>query len=136
MLSSSRPQRSARAIQTSSPTILSMRRGSAASSSPPSSSNAFPALETFTSQKIVTSPSSRMTGSKALDHARAAEAPGRDAAESHRLVDILLEIAIQSMLEQSRIAVVVFGRDDDQAIRSEHRLCEFRVFDRLASIHG
>jgi len=67
---------------------------------------------------------------------RAAEASSRDAAQSHRFVDVLLEIAVQGMLEQSRIAVVVLGRDDDQAIRSKHRLRKCRVLDGLASVHG
>src|SRR5690349_17063116 len=60
----SRPYRSVFAIQISSPRNLSIRRTKDGSCSSPSSLKTLPTPPKFTSQKMVTRPSSRSTGSE------------------------------------------------------------------------
>src|SRR4029077_5652015 len=62
-----------------------------------------------------------------LYDARSAEAARRDAAEADRLVDVLLQVRVEDVLEQSRIAVVVLGRHDDERVRAHAELREARV---------
>src|ERR1051326_1457101 len=49
-------------------------------------------------------------GQQVLDAPRAAERPGRYSHDPDGLVDVLLEAAVEHVLEQPRVAVVVLGR--------------------------
>ena len=78
-----------------------MRRGSAWTSNVPLSSNAFPAPETFTSQKNRHHAELAHDRQQTLDHARPAKSAGRDTAEDDRFMDVLLQVAVQDVVEDA-----------------------------------
>src|SRR5438477_9064980 len=53
---------------------------------------------------------------KVFNHPRATEWPGRHATYSHRLLEVILQIHLERMLQQSGTTMSVFGRDDDQPV--------------------
>src|SRR5205085_5049546 len=71
-----------------------------------------------------------------LDAAGPAERAGRDADDARRLVDVLLEAAVENVLQEARVAVVVLGRDDHDGVGAIHPGGEARILDRLASVAG
>ncbi len=73
-------------------------------------------------------------GQQILNHARAAEAARRDAADADRLVYVFSEVGVQRMLEQPRIAVIIFRRDDKDRIGARNGGGKLRVLDGLARI--
>ncbi len=75
-------------------------------------------------------------GQQILYHSCAAEPAGRDAADPHRLMDVFLQVRIQHVLEQARVAVVVLRRHDHQRIRTGHGRGELRILDRFAGVAG
>src|SRR5881396_2025208 len=75
-------------------------------------------------------------GEQVLDAARAAVRPCGHADHAHRLVDVLLAAAVERVLQQARVAVVVLGRDHDQRVGAAHLRGEGRVLDRLAGVVG
>ena len=97
-----------------------MRRMYAASFSEPSSPKTLRTVPKFTSQKIVTSPSSRSTGRRASITRVPPKLSGGHAHHARRLMDVLLQTAIQHMLQHAGISVVVLGRDDHDAIGALH----------------
>jgi len=69
---------------------------------PPIFAKDFSGIAKFTSLKMVTRPSSRITGSKA-HHASATKWTGRHSANPDRLVNVFLQIHVERMLQQTRI---------------------------------
>ena len=60
--------------------------------------------------------------------------PADTPAQADRLVDVLLQVRVERVLEQTRIAVVVLRHDDDQRVGAVHLLGEAHVLDRLALV--
>jgi hypothetical protein len=79
-------------------------------------------------------PQLAQNGEQILNHARAAEWPGRDAANARCLVNVLLQVGIEHVLEQARKAVVVLGHDEDQPIGPFDRGGKLCVLYRLARV--
>ena len=73
-------------------------------------------------------------GQQALDDADAGERTRRHADQSNGLVDVLVEAAIEDVLQQSGETVVVLGRDNHQTIGSTDRFGVRRLFDRFTRI--
>src|SRR6266702_1844874 len=59
-------------------------------------------------------------GEKILNASRTPELPCRDAHDADCFVDVFLETAIKHVLQQARVAVVVFGRYDCQCVGTGH----------------
>src|SRR5437764_587819 len=53
---------------------------------------------------------------KLFDHTRTAECSGGDAANSDHLVDVLLQIHVERVLQQSGVAMIVFRGHEDKAV--------------------
>ena len=90
----------------------------------------------FTSQKMLTKPKLSHDRQKALDAAGASERSRPDSRDSYGLVDVLFQTAIQHMPEQARMAVIVFGRNDDKPIGPVHFGGEALVLNRFTGISG
>src|SRR5207245_568621 len=76
-------------------------------------------------------------GQQALNDADPGERTCRHADEANGFVDVLVEAAIERVLQESRKTMVVLGRDNDQTIGGADRLRVCRLFDRFARIiHG
>src|SRR5581483_11152241 len=75
-------------------------------------------------------------GHHRLDDTRASPLTFGYADERDRFVDVFFEQQIEDGFERARVAVVVFGRDDDEPIRSRDGVAPFRkpVFDVFAVI--
>ena len=57
--------------------------------------------------------------------------PARDSDHADRLVDVLLEVRVEDVLQQARVAVVVLGDNDHERIGPAHLLRELGVLRRL-----
>src|SRR5947208_7342196 len=71
---------------------------------------------------------------QALNDADPGERTCRHADEANGFVDVLVEAAIERVLQESRKTMVVLGRDNYQTIGSADRLGVCRLFDRFARI--
>ncbi len=69
-----------------------------------------------------------------FNHARAAEWPRRNAADSDRLVNVFFQIHIKRVFEKAGIPVIIFRDNQNQTVRALHDLGEDRIFHLLACV--
>src|SRR5207248_9195395 len=62
-----------------------------------------------------------------LDYARAAERTSRNAANPDGFVDVFFEIHIERMLQQPRIAMIIFRHHQNYSVGASHEIGETRI---------